>query len=167
MPGHPKSRFYTRLLTAMLLSLPVSYGTAGVGTALAQGAQPPHAWLFGTWSGGLFPVPSGITAEACLSQPVVIFTRDVVLRATLTDQLYTQRLISTARATAAGMELVFRASDTNALANGLFGVAAPPAAAGFGCASPDVLHVKRLSENEISFPGCADFPNPLVRCPAR
>jgi hypothetical protein len=98
---------------------------------------------------------------------VVIFTRDVVLRATLTDQLYTQRLISTARATGSGAEFVFRASDANALSNGLYGVASPPAAIGFGCESPDTLHVKRLSDSEISFPGCADFPNPLVRCPTR
>ena len=40
------------------------------------------------------------------------------------------------------------------------------AAGGFGCESPDVLHVERVKQNEISFPGCKDFPNPLVRCPA-
>jgi len=38
---------------------------------------------------------------------------------------------------------------------------------GFGCPSPDVLHVQRRGENEISFPGCNDFPYPLVRCSAR
>ena len=42
----------------------------------------------------------------------------------------------------------------------------PPVArdVGFGCISPDILHVLRRSENEISFPGCNDFPYPLVRC---
>jgi hypothetical protein len=98
---------------------------------------------------------------------VVIFTRDVVLRATLTDQLYTQRLVSTARATATGTEFIFRPADASALSNGLFGVAGPPPAAGFGCDNPDVLHVKRMGENEITFPGCRDFPNPLVRCPSK
>ena len=135
--------------------------------AVAQSPQPPHAWLFGTWSGGLFPAPSGMTAEACLSQPVVVFTRDVVLRATLTDQLFTQRLISTARATPSGSEFTFRPGDTNTTANGLFGISGPPPVSGFGCESPDVLHVQRHGANEISIPGCKDFPNPLVRCPAR
>jgi hypothetical protein len=27
--------------------------------------------------------------------------------------------------------------------------------------------VQRRSDNEISFPGCTDFPYPLVRCPGR
>ena len=49
-------------------------------------ALPPHALLFGTWTGGIFPVPPGMSQEACLSQPVVIFTRDLVMRATLTEQ---------------------------------------------------------------------------------
>jgi hypothetical protein len=159
------------LLTATVLCVPASVGPfvaqAEAQGSQAQGSQPPHAWLFGTWSGGLFPAPSGLTAESCLSQPVVIFTRDLVLRATLTDQFYTQRLVSTARVTTTGVEFAFRPSETNELSNGLFGVAGPPPAAGFGCESADVLHVKRLSENEISFPGCSDFPNPLIRCPSK
>jgi len=155
-------RFFAWLLTGIFLAAPAS-----VQPGFAQGAEPPHAWLFGTWSGGLFPVPSGMTAAACLSQPVVIFTRDVVLRATLTDQLFTQRLVSTARATDKGTEFIFRPADASTLANGLYGVAAPPQAAGFGCENPDVLHVRRIGENEINFPGCRDFPNPLVRCPSK
>ncbi|MBV9782758.1 MAG: hypothetical protein JO264_02965 [Acidisphaera sp.] len=139
----------------------------GAPPARAQGGQPPHAWLFGTWTGGLFPVPSGLTAEACLSQPVVIFTRDVVLRATLTDQLYVQRLITTVRATPAGFEFAFEPATVGAEANGLFGLSGPPPASGFGCDTVDDLHVQRRGENEIAFPGCADFPNPLVRCPSR
>ncbi len=135
--------------------------------AQAQSPQPPHAWLFGTWSGGLFPTPSGMTAESCLSQPVVIFTRDVVLRATLTDQLFSQRLISTARATPTGSEFTFRPGDAGTATNGLFGISGPPPVNGFGCESGDVLHVQKHGENEITFPGCRDFPNPLVRCPGR
>lgn len=134
--------------------------------ALAQVPQPPHAWLFGTWTGGLFPAPLGVTSEACLSQPVVIFTRDVVLRATLTEQTYAQRLIATARAMPGGFELTFRPADANTTTNGLFGLTSPPPTPGFGCDSPDILRVQRIGENEITFPGCRDFPNPLVRCPS-
>ena len=46
----------------------------------------------------------------------------------------------------------------------LLGLGGTERLAGFGCESPDILHVQRHSENEISFPGCAEFPNPLVRC---
>jgi len=129
--------------------------------ALAQN-QPAHSWLFGSWTGGLFPVPAGMTATACFSQPVVIFTRDLVLRATLTEQELGQRVIETARASPAGVE--FRFAVTGAVAP-VFGGAAPRA--GFGCESPDVLHVQRRGENEIAFPGCADFSYPLVRCHSR
>jgi hypothetical protein len=135
--------------------------------ARAQGNLPPHSWLFGAWTGGIFPPPSTLSAQECLAMPVVIFTRDIVMRAVITDQLYTQRLVETARVTAEGVE---------------FRLAGPPAAVpagpfslspggidevGFGCISPDILRVQRHTENEISFPGCTDFPYPLVRCPAR
>jgi len=155
-----------RLLTGTLLA------AAFVATPLARPhaqapggeGQPPHAWLFGTWTGGLFPAPSNLTAAACLGEPVVIFTRDIVLRATLTDVTYTQRVIATARTNPGVTEFQFAPAAPQSA--GLFG-AAPAAQAGFGCENPDVLHVQRRSENEISFPGCADFPNPLVRCPSR
>ena len=132
--------------------------------AAAQGANlPPHAWLFGTWTGGLFPAPTGMSNQACLSQPVVIFTRDLVLRATITDQMLTQREIETARTSPQGAEFRFTASGGG---SGLLGMGAGPAI-GFGCESPDALHVLRRGDNEITFPGCADFPNPLVRCQTR
>ena len=130
------------------------------------GAQPPHAWLFGTWTGGLFPTPSGLTAQACLSQPVVIFTRDVVLRATLISELYLQRVVESARTSPSGTEFRFASAPLPAGADGL-GIASAPLTPGFGCESSDVLHVQRHTDNEISFPGCADFPYPLLRCPAR
>jgi hypothetical protein len=38
---------------------------------------------------------------------------------------------------------------------------------GFGCTTPNELHVLRQGENQISFPHCTDFPYPLIRCPAR
>ena len=126
-------------------------------------AQPPHAYLFGTWTGGLFPVPASLSPQACLSQPVVIFTRDLVIRATLTEQTLIQREIETARASANGTN--FRFAATGAPAGLLGGGSA--AAAGFGCEDPNTLHVQRRGENEIEFPGCADFSYPLVRCHTR
>ena len=134
--------------------------------AAAQGA--PHAWLFGAWTGGLFPPPTGITEKSCLGQPTMIFTRDVVLRATLTDTVFTQRVVETARSSAATGTTDFQfspAQDQNAAtSNGLLGLSAPKPAAGFGCEDDNVLHVLRATDNQISFPGCSAFPYPLVRC---
>jgi hypothetical protein len=140
-------------LAGLLLAAPCS--------AFAQG-QPPHSWLFGTWTGGLFPPPAGASPVACLSQPVVIFTRDLVLRATLTEQELSQRVIETARSSPAGAEFRFAVTGT---VPRVFG--GSTARLGFGCESQDVLHVQRRGENEIAFPGCADFPYPLVRCHTR
>jgi hypothetical protein len=153
----------TALRLTAALALAVSALPAGAQNAPAQ---PPHAWLFGTWTGGLFPAPSGLSAEACLGQPVVIFTRDVVLRATLTDLTYVQRVIQTVRTSPQGADFQFNPAPPPAPdSEGLLGIAGPAPDTGFGCASTDVLHVERHGNNEISFPGCADFPNPLVRCP--
>ncbi len=149
---------------AVPLACLLSFAMPSATPAVAQGANlPPHAWLFGTWSGGIFPVPSGMSDQACLSQPVVIFTRDLVLRATITDQALTQREVETARTSSQGAEFRFAAA---AGTSSLFGTDSSPAI-GFGCESPDELHVQRRGDNEIAFPGCADFPNPLVRCHMR
>ena len=153
------------LLAALLLcGAGPSHTRAQPGGQPAQQApaQPPHAYLFGTWTGGLFPVPSNLTPQACLSQPVVIFTRDLVLRATLTEQTLTQREIETARTNATGTEFRFAGGSAP---SGLLGGSGP--APGFGCEEPNVLHVQRRGENEITFPGCADFSYPLVRCHTR
>ena len=135
--------------------------------AYAQNNLPPHSWLFGAWIGGFFPPPSTLSAQECLAQPVVIFTRDVVMRAVITDVQYVQRQVETVRATPEGAEFRLTPPVTQASANP-FGPP-PPAASemGFGCISPDILRVQRRSANEISFPGCSDFPYPLVRCPER
>ena len=135
--------------------------------ARAQGNLPPHSWLFGAWTGGIFPPPSTLSAQECLAMPVVIFTRDIVMRAVITDQLYTERLVETARVTAEGVE--FRLTPQPAAAPGPFSLSPGGGIndVGFGCISPDVLRVQRRTENEISFPGCTDFPYPLVRCPGR
>ena len=151
--------------TARLFALLAA--TALIAPAAAQRSLPPHAWLFGAWIGGLFPPPSTITAQECLAQPVVIFTRDIVMRAVITDQLYTQRLVETARVPGNGVEFRF-ARPLQMSQAGPFGLAAGGGGdTGFGCDSPDVLHVQRRGENEISFPTCPEFPYPLVRCPAR
>ena len=126
---------------------------------------PPHAFLFGSWTGGLFPVPAGsLTAASCLATPTVIFTRDVVLRATIADPVYLQRQIETVRTSPRGAEFRFITQGGGAAASSL-GIEAP-GSTGFGCESADVLHVERRSENEIMLTGCTDFPNPLVRCPS-
>jgi hypothetical protein len=155
-----------RRVRAAALVLTAALWVAPLPPAAAQQALPPHAWLFGAWTGGLFPAPSGLTAQMCLQQPVMIFTRDVVLRATITDVLYTQREIETVRADPGGVEFRFTHSAPPATP-GLLGLNAGGSEIGFGCESPDALHVERRGENEIVLPGCADFPNPLVRCPAR
>jgi hypothetical protein len=129
---------------------------------------PLHSWLFGAWIGGLFPPPTTVGAEECLSQPVVIFTRDLVLRATLTDLTYTQREIDTVRATATGAEFRFLPPVEPANEGGtLFGQPGAAPVVGFGCETPNVLHVVRHGENEITFPHCPECPYPLIRCPAR
>ena len=133
------------------------------GTAARGG--PPHAFLFGSWTGGLFPVPAGaLTAASCLAAPTVIFTRDVVLRATITDPVYLQRQVETVRTSPHGAEFRFISQGGGAAASSL-GIEGP-GSSGFGCESADVLHVERRSENEIVLTGCTDFPNPLVRCPS-
>lgn len=149
--------FASKLFAGLMLASTIT-------PVVAQDASlPPHAWLFGTWTGGIFPAPTGLSSQACLSQPIVIFTRDLVLRATITEQMLTQREIETARASPQGAEFRFVASGGG---SGLLGTEAGRAV-GFGCASPDELHVQRRGENEIAFPGCADFPNTLVRCHTR
>ena len=128
---------------------------------------PPHAFLFGAWTGGLFPAAPQMTAALCLAHPTVIFTQDILLRATLTEFTYLQRQVETVRGNGAnGVDFRFLPPTGKLGGSGLLGPVAPPAV-GFGCESPDVLHVERRGDNEIAFPGCAEFPNPLVRCPAR
>ena len=154
-------------IATLLAALLLAAAPAAPRPATAQGAQPPHAWLFGSWTGGIFPVPGSVRPQACFSQPTVIFTRDLVMRAAITTQLFAQRVVETARATGNGTEFRFVGAAPAAASNSLLGLGTPQPQPGFGCESPDVLHVVRHGENEISFPGCRDFPYPLVRCGAR
>ena len=141
-------------------------------TALPTRAQapdlPPHSWLFGAWIGGMYPPPVTLRTEECLAQPVVIFTRDVVMRSTFTDVNYVQRQIETVRATPTGAEFRLLPPTPAAPDGGpLFGQPGAAPVVGFGCETPNVLHVLRHSETEIRFPRCAEFPYKLVRCSAR
>ena len=151
------------IVLALLMLAPAGEAAAPPATP----APPPHAWLFGAWTGGLFPALGATTAQACLAQPVVIFTRDVVLRASLTDPSYAQRVVGTARTRSGVTDFQFTPVAEPATGSGLLGVTQPKPASGFGCENPDVLHVQWRNDNEIAFPGCADFPEPLVRCPGR
>jgi len=130
------------------------------GSAGAQQGDPPHAWVFGSWTGGMFP-PGETSGARCTGQPAVIFTRDVVMRASIFDVPYRQRLIETVASSPDVLEfrLVPAAPQSSPL-----GARLPPDV-GFGCAAgPNSLRVERRGPNEIVFPNCADFPSPLQRC---
>ena len=146
---------------ALLSALPLLAGLCLTSAASAQRRQPaaapatasgpPHAWLFGVWTGGLFPVLEGMAAQDCKSQPTVVFGRDTVEHASLLTAGAVQRVIETVRTTPAGAEFRF-SPDADAQA-------------GFGCEDPNTLHVARETGSTISFPHCAAFPYPLERCP--
>ncbi len=133
-----------------------SRGRAGPREIIAtRPSGPPHAWLFGTWTGGLFPVLDGMAAQDCKTQPTVAFAQDVVGHTSLTGAGMTRRVIETVRTSPAGAEFRFapESADTSS----------------FGCEDPNILHVSRGSSDQITFPNCAAFPYPLKRCatPAR
>ena len=150
---------------ALLLALAAPLAGASDGAeAQATPPGPPHEWVFGAWTGGIFPV-GDVDASACFGSPTVIFTRDVVMRVAVLDTAYHQRTIETA-ATLPDGGLEFRfvpvAPATRALAGRL------PPDIGFGCGgSPDLLRVQRRGPDEIAFPDCGDFPSSLKRCAPR
>jgi hypothetical protein len=132
----------------------------------AQGALP-HAWLYGEWTGGLFPPPVTLSAQECLASPTVIFTRDAVLRAVPTDVTYVQSLVETVRAVPGGVEFRLASTPQSLPSGGPFGLAPQAQTTDFGCNSQGILHVQRRGEDQISFQSCPEFPYPLVRCPSR
>lgn len=134
---------------------------APLATADAQqpAGQPPHAFLFGTWTGGIFPA-TDTEGPACFGRAIVIFTPDVIMRVSILDVAYRQRLIETVAANPDGVE--FRLAPAAASIAPLGGQLPPDSA--FGCANPNNLRVDRRGPNEIVFPNCAEFPSPLRRC---
>ncbi|MCO6418876.1 hypothetical protein JYK14_22330 [Siccirubricoccus sp. KC 17139] len=148
-----------RWVMLLVLGLPLS-------ATLDAGAQPrpgpPHEWSFGAWTGGIFPPGDGNDTPACFGSPVVIFTRDVVMRATPLDVAYRQRNIETVAGTPnGGLEFRFTPAPPVMSAIG----PRPANDAGFGCeGGPNVLRVERRGPDEIVFPNCSEFPSPLKRC---
>ncbi|MFC3000704.1 hypothetical protein [Falsiroseomonas tokyonensis] len=130
------------------------------GSAGAQQGDPPHAWVFGSWTGGIYP-PGQTSGPSCTGQPAVIFTKDVVLRASVFDVAYRQRLIETVATSPDVLE--FRFVPVTGPSGPL--ASRTPPDIGFGCVTgPNTLRVERRGPNEIVFPNCAEFPSPLQRC---
>lgn len=131
------------------------------GPAPAAPAGPPHAWAFGIWTGGLFPVGEP-DAASCIANATVIILRDVVLRASVLDVAYRQRLIETVGPTPTG-GLQFRLVPAAPIGGAFGGRVAPDS--GFGCeGGPDGLVIERRGPNEIVLPNCREFLSPLKRC---
>src|SRR5690349_11334091 len=93
------------LLAALGLPLaaPVDAGAQGAGP---QRQARPHGWVVGMWTGGQFP-PGDATTPVCFGSPTVIFTRDVVMRASVLDTAYRQRTIETVAQQPNGLEFRF------------------------------------------------------------
>lgn len=143
-----------RIATALLALLLVT------GPAAPQ--TEPHAFLFGTWVGGVFPPPAQVPAQC--PAPTLIVTRDVVMRGTLLDVAYRQRLIAGVQAVPGGNGVVIRFVPQGTGGPLLGGPGA--ADTGFGCGDPNTLRVQRRPDGTIIFPGCRDFPAPAARCGA-
>jgi hypothetical protein len=146
-----------RWALVLVLGLPLA---AAVDAGAQQRLPPPHEWTFGVWTGGIFP-PGDVTSPDCFGNPIVIFTRDIVMRISSVDAAYRERTIETVALQASGLE--FRFSPATPVMTAMGPRMAPDS--GFGCAgSPDALRVERTGQNEMVFPNCAEFPAPLRRC---
>ncbi len=153
----------------LILAVPLLAGTAlaqRAGTPSAPPASrpaapaapnaPPHEWLFGSWTGGIYP-PGDTESARCFGQPTVIFTREAVLRSGILDPAYRQRFIETVVSRAGGATFRFIPAVPA-------GGRVPPEI-GFGCpGGPDELEVEQSGPNEIVFPNCREMPSPLRRC---
>lgn len=137
------------------LAAPAVAALAAPRVARAQ-FGPPHAWTFGTWVGGIFPAVD-TEGAVCFGSPVIVFTRDVVLRVMSLEATYRQRLIETVSQTPGGLEFRFVPVPVPG------GRVVPEL--GFGCdGNPNLLRVERRGPDEILLPGCTDFPATLRRC---
>jgi hypothetical protein len=63
-----------RWATLLALAAPLAGAVDDAG-AQAPRQGPPHEWVFGVWTGGIFPVGE-VDPAACFGAPTVIFTRD-------------------------------------------------------------------------------------------
>lgn len=163
MPYEPARRMAALLLAPLVT--PFLIGVLLAATVLppsvtAQG-MPPHAWLFGTWAGGILPAPPGMNARECEDSATFVVTRDAVIHSTLTHPEAIENLIASVRGTTDGT--IFALAPTETKPQPVAGLADD---LGFGCPQPDILRVVRVGLNEIRFPDCTGFPSPLVRCPA-
>ena len=124
--------------------------------ALAQPRQaPPHEWMFGSWTGGIFPAVD-TQGPGCFGNVSLIVMRDLIMRVSSLDFAYRQRAIETVAMTPDGLE--FRLVPVQGR---------PSLEMGFGCdGNPDVLRVQRRGPDEVMLPGCAEFPSALRRCKA-
>jgi len=127
---------------------------------------PPHAWLFGSWTGGLFPVLPGELVRDCRASPTVVFQKDSVAYAALITPGMASRTIETVRTTPAGADFRFAPAPGGQAPGGQGSGAKSTGGQGFGCADGNALSVMRAGPNEVSFPSCSAFPYPLERCPA-
>lgn len=140
-----------------LLAAPALLRPAAAQTASQAPARegPPHAWLFGAWSGGIFPATE-TQGPACFGATTVIFLPDVVMRASSLDVAFRQRAVETVALTAEGVE--FRLVPLGGQSRGVPEI-------GFGCGdNADLLRVARRGADEIVFTNCSEFPSPLKRC---
>jgi hypothetical protein len=165
-------------MTLLALGMPLLLGLPGAaGAQQAPGpanaapapgpgpasAGPPHAWAFGVWTGGLFPV-NDPDPTTCYANATLIILRDVVLRASVLDIAYRQRLIETVGPTGTG-GLQFRLVPAAPVGGAFAGRVAPDS--GFGCeGGMDLLTIERRGPNEIVLPNCREFLSPLKRCGA-
>jgi hypothetical protein len=118
-------------------------------------AGPPHEWLFGPWTGGIFPA-TDTEGPACFGNVTVIFMPDIVMRASSLEMTFRQRAVETVALTADGVE--FRLVPFGGATRGVPEI-------GFGCGdNPDLLRVSRRGADEIVFTNCVEFPSPLKRC---
>jgi len=150
-------RFWARILVPVAaLALPLA---ATLDAGAQQRPSAPHEWVWGSWIGGFFPAGEAEGPE-CFGNATVIFTRDIVMRASSLDTAYRQRVIETVADQPGALE--FRFTPASPVLTAL-GPRVPPDAA-FGCQNPNALRVERLGPDEIAFPHCAEFPSPLRRC---
>lgn len=122
--------------------------------SLAQTRQgPPHEWMFGGWTGGIFPATE-TEGPACFGNISVIVTRDIVMRVSSLDIAFRQRAIETVALIPDGLEFRFVPIPGR-----------PIPESGFGCSdNPNILRVRKVSDDEVVFTDCREFPGPLKRC---